>query len=129
MLQIGFGQGTTYSEWRIMSNMLSPMDKPRISIDFKRGDIVDARGQIGVILDVLESQETDNICLYVRFVHNLGNARPYDMLEISAQRMLGVDKWQVVGQTELEAAIAKRKSRLEKEIDDLRQIVLEKRQV
>ncbi len=112
-----------------MSNMLSPIEKPRISINFKRGDIVDARGQIGVVLDVLESQETDNICLYVRFVHNLGNARPYDMLEISPERMLGVDKWQVVGQAELEAAIEKRKTRLEKEIDGLRQMTLEQNQV
>lgn len=63
-----------------------------MSIKFKRGDIVNARGQIGVIIDVLESAETDNICLYVRFVHNLGNARPYDMLKLSPERMLGVDQ-------------------------------------
>ncbi len=76
-----------------MSNMLLPTEKLQTFIKFKRGDIVNARGQIGVIVDVLQSAETDNICLYIRFVHNLGNARPYDMLEISSERMLGVDKW------------------------------------
>lgn len=102
-----------------MSNMLSPTVKPLISIKFKRGDIVNARGQIGVIIDVLESVETDNICLYVRFVHNLGNARPYDMLELSPERMLGVDQWRTATREELEQAIAKRKSWLDKEIGEL----------
>ena len=45
--------------------------------------IVNALSQIGVIVDVLQSAETENICLYIRFVHNLGNARSYDMLELS----------------------------------------------
>jgi len=67
----------------------------------------------------LHSTETDNICLYVRFVHNLGNARPYDMLEISGERMLGVDKWTLATPQDLEEAIAKRKVRLEKEIEEL----------
>lgn len=102
-----------------MLNTLSPMEKPRISIKFKRGDVVNARGQIGVIIDVLESTETDNICLYVRFVHNLGNARPYDMLELSPERMLGVDQWDRATREELEQAIAKRKARLDKEISEL----------
>ena len=102
-----------------MSNTLSPTVKPRIFIKFKRGDIVNARGQIGVIIDVLESAETDNICLYVRFVHNLGNARPYDMLEISPERMLGVDQWRIATREELEQAIAKRKTWLDKEIGEL----------
>jgi hypothetical protein len=102
-----------------MSNTLSPTAKPRIFIKFKRGDIVNARGQIGVIIDVLESAETDNICLYVRFVHNLGNARPYDMLEISPERMLGVEQWRIAAREELEQAIAKRKAGLDKEIGEL----------
>jgi hypothetical protein len=102
-----------------MSNMLSPMEKPRISINFKRGDIVNARGQLGVIVDVLESAETDNICLYVRFVHNLGNARPYDMLELSPGRLLGVDQWRLATQEELEEAITRRKTWLDKEIGEL----------
>ena len=99
--------------------MLSPTEKPRIAIKFKRGDIVNARGQIGVIIDVFESAETDNICVYVRFVHNLGNARPYDMLEISPARLLGVDQWRIATREELEQAIARRKAWLEKEIGEL----------
>jgi hypothetical protein len=102
-----------------MSNTLSPTEKLRTSIKFKRGDIVNARGQIGVIIDVLESAETDNICLYVRFVHHLGNARPYDMLELSPQRLLGVDQWQMATREELEQAITKRKAWLDKEIGEL----------
>ncbi|MCP4165528.1 MAG: hypothetical protein GY759_06500 [Chloroflexi bacterium] len=99
--------------------MLLPTEKPQTFIKFKRSDIVNARGQIGVIVDVLQSVETDNICLYIRFVHNLGNARPYDMLEISSERMLGVDKWTLATQIDLEQAIAKRKTRLNKEVEEL----------
>ncbi|MCL4300031.1 MAG: hypothetical protein KJ077_30135 [Anaerolineae bacterium] len=106
-----------------MSNTLSPTVKPPISIDFKRGDIVNALGQIGVIIDVLQSTETNNICLYVRFVHNLGNARPYDVLELAPGRMLGVDKWTRATREDLEQAIAKRRARLGQEIDELLNIV------
>ena len=102
-----------------MSNMLLPTEKSQTFIKFKRGDIVNARGQIGVIVDVLQSAETDNVCMYVRFVHNLGNARPYDMLEISSERMLGVDKWTLATQKDLEQAIAKRRVRLDKEVEEL----------
>jgi len=94
-----------------------------VTIDFKRGDIVNALGQIGVVVDVLQSTETNNICLYVRFVHNLGNARPYDMLELSPERMMGVDKWTRATRRDLEQAIAKRRVRLDQEIDDLLNIV------
>jgi hypothetical protein len=90
-----------------------------ISIKFKRGDVVNARGQIGVIIDVLESVATENICVYVRFVHNLGNARPYDMLELSPERLLGVDQWRLATREELEQAISKRRTGLDKEIGDL----------
>ena len=70
-------------------------------------------------MDVLQSAETENICLYIRFVHNLGNARPYDMLELSPGRMLGVDKWTLATREDLEQAIAKRRARLDQEIDEL----------
>lgn len=102
------------------------MEKHPLSIKFKRGDIVNALGQIGVVLDVLESSETDNACLYVRFVHNLGNARPYDMLELSPGRTLGVERWTLASRAELEAAIAKRRDRLEAEIDELLQVARER---
>jgi hypothetical protein len=95
------------------------MGKHLMSINFIRGDIVNALGQVGVIVDVLQSAETENVCLYVRFVHNLGNARPYDMLELSPGRMMGVDKWTLATREELEQAIAKRRARLDQEIKDL----------
>lgn len=102
--------------------MLSLTENLQTSIKFKRGDIVNARGQIGVIVDVLQSTATDNICLYVRFVHNIGNSRPYDMLELSSDRMLGVDKWTLATLEELEQAITKRRSRLDQEIEALLRI-------
>ena len=100
------------------------MEQPQISINFRRGDIVHARGQIGVIVDVLESAETDNVCLYVRFVHNLGNARAYDVLELSPEKMLGVDQWRQASREDLETAIAKRRGSLDREIGDLLSIAL-----
>ena len=103
--------------------MLSLTEKPRTFIKFKRGDIVNARGQIGVIVDVLQSAETDNVCLYIRFVHNLGNVRPYDMLELSPERMLGVDRWTLATQAELEQAITRRRAQLDKEVEELWAIV------
>ena len=106
-----------------MSSMSLPMEKHQTFIKFKRGDI-NARGQIGVIVDVLQSMETENICLYVRFVHNLGNARAYDMLEISPERTLGVDKWTLATQEDLEKAIAKRKARLEQEVEEMLTVVV-----
>lgn len=54
------------------------------------GMIVDANGEIAVIVDVLRSEFTEAVCLFVRFPRNVGNARPYDMLELSPQRTLGV---------------------------------------
>jgi hypothetical protein len=41
------------------------------------------------------------------------------MLEISSERMLGVDKWTQATQKDLEEAIAKRKVRLDKEVEQL----------
>jgi len=32
--------------------------------DFKRGDIVNANGEIAVVLDVLRSTETSSVCIY-----------------------------------------------------------------
>lgn len=88
-------------------------------IDFKRGDIVNALGQIGVIIDVLESNETNNLCLYVRFIHNVGNARPYDILELSPDKRMGVEKWSLATRQDLEEALARRRANFEQEIDTL----------
>ncbi len=88
---------------------------------FKPGMIVDANGEIAVIVDILISQYTENACLYVRFPRNVGNARPYDILEISPQRTFGVEHWQPATQEQLEERLAARLLWLEKEIDQLRQ--------
>jgi hypothetical protein len=56
-------------------------------------------------------------------VHNLGNARPYDMLELSPGRMLGVDKWALATRADLGQAIAKRRARLDHEIDELLSLI------
>ena len=72
------------------------------------GMVVDANGEIAVIVDVLQSQYTENICLFVRFPRNVGNARPYDILEVSPQRTLGVEHWQPATQDQLEERLAAR---------------------
>lgn len=86
-------------------------------LTLKPGDIVNARGQIAVIVDVLHSVATERTCLYVRFVHNIGNARAYDMLEVTPQnvKLLGVDQWQPATQADLVDAISRRRASLEKE--------------
>jgi len=47
------------------------------------------------------------------------------MLEISPERTLGVDKWTLATQQELEEAITKRKARLEKEVEELLTVTAE----
>lgn len=86
--------------------------------DFSPGAIIDARGQIGVIVDVLRSATTQNVVLYVRFVHNIGNARQHDALELTPERItaLGVDKWQPTTVEQLQAAVDKRRQWLEREL-------------
>ena len=85
------------------------------------GMIVDANGEIAVIIDILISQFTENVCLFVRFPRNVGNARPYDILELSPQQTFGVEHWQPATQKQLEERLAARQLWLEKEIDQLRQ--------
>jgi hypothetical protein len=93
----------------------------KVVSDLKPGMIVDANGEIAVIVDVLRSQYTDQVCLFVRFPRNVGNARPYDILEVSPQRTLGVEQWQPATPAQLEERLAARQLWLEKEIDQLRQ--------
>lgn len=93
-----------------MSNTCLPTTKNPIYTSLKRGDIVNARGQLGVIVDHLKSSSTDASCLYISFVHNLGNSRDYDMLELTPARAkaLGVDKWTLATQEELSVALDSR---------------------
>jgi len=105
-----------------MSNTLSPTAPSQTFIKFKPGDIVNARGQIAVILDILASPHSDNVCLYIRFAHNIGNARPYDMLEISPDRMKGVDLWEPATMDELQQAIEKRRQVLDRELQEVIQM-------
>lgn len=102
-----------------MSNTLSPTVQSQPFIKFKPGDVVNARGQIAVILDILESPHSDNMCLYIRFIHNIGNARTYDMLEISADRMRGVDLWEPATMADLREAVEKRRDFLDKQLQEV----------
>ncbi|MBK8989627.1 MAG: hypothetical protein IPM39_26810 [Chloroflexi bacterium] len=86
------------------------------------GMVVDANGEIAVIVDVLRSQFTETVCLLVRFPRNVGNARPYDMLEVSPQRTLGVEHWRPATPEELEERLAARRSWLERELGRLREM-------
>lgn len=87
-----------------------------LTINFKRGDVVKTIRGIAVIVDVLESRETDNLCLYVRFVDNIGNSRKYDMLELTPGNTLGVEEWQLATREEFLEAIENRRRRFEKEL-------------
>jgi len=92
-----------------------------MSINFKRGDIVNANGEIAVIIDVLRSADTGNLVLKVRFTRNIGDSRPYDTLDLTPTKakLLRVDQWQPATCADLEAAIEKRRSHLEQEISEL----------
>lgn len=87
----------------------------------KRGDIISAMGQIGVVIDALRSSETENMCLYIAFVHNIGNSRQYDMLELTPTRAtaIGADRWQLATPADLAAAIEKRRQAIEKSIQSI----------
>ena len=89
--------------------------------DFRPGMIVDANGEIAVILDVLRSPFTDTVCLFVRFPRNVGNARPYDILELTPQRTYGVEQWEPATTEQLENRLAARQAWLQAEIEQLRQ--------
>jgi hypothetical protein len=78
-----------------------------MSFKFKRGDVVMAFGQIGIIRDVLAStQETGNECVYVSFVHNLGNSRQYDMLELTPENDRGTSEWRLATFAEYDKAMS-----------------------
>lgn len=90
---------------------------------FRPGMVVDANGEIAVIVDVLHSAFTDTVCLFVRFPRNVGNARPYDILELTPQRTYGVERWELATTEQLENRLAARQAWLETEIEQLRQSV------
>lgn len=87
--------------------------------NLKPGQVYNAHGDIAVIIDVLRSQFTNNIALYVRFVRNIGNARSYDILEITPEKHLGVVEWEPVSPGELARAIQKRGAVVQRELDAL----------
>lgn len=87
--------------------------------NLKPGQVYNAHGEIAVIIDVLRSQFTDNIALYVRFVRNIGNARQYDILEITPERHLGVMGWQPATIGELGQAVSRRQDSVSGEIEKL----------
>jgi len=101
-----------------MLNICSSTTNGHPFIDFAPGTIIDARGQICVIVDVLHSAATANTVLYVRFVHNIGNARQYDVMELTPERInaIGVDQWKPATVEQLQAAIEKRRQWLEREL-------------
>ncbi len=91
-----------------------------MNISFKRGDVVNALGEIAVVKDVLKSDDTGNVVLFVRFVRNIGDSRPYDSLIISPERDMGVSQWENVSPDKLNEAIEKRLEFIRKEVEDLK---------
>lgn len=86
---------------------------------FYPGAIVEANGEVAVIIDVLKSEFTDNVSLHVRFPRNVGNARPYDVLEISPTRTLGIENWQPATPEQLQTRLDARRRWLDSEIEKL----------
>jgi hypothetical protein len=86
---------------------------------FYPGAIIDANGEIAVIVDLLESRYTGNVNICVRFPRNVGNARPYDILEVSPVRTLGVEKWQPATLEQLQTRLETRRLWLDGEIEKL----------
>jgi hypothetical protein len=90
---------------------------------FKRGDIVDAYGDIAIILDVLRSEHTDNVSVYVRFVRNIGDSRPFDALSISPSRPQGTNEWKLVSKERLLERIKARQKYIAQEIESLLNLI------
>ncbi|GEM_PF-2321087 len=99
------------------------MEKSQPFFNFKRGDIVDAWGDLAIILDVLRSEFTDNVTVYVRFVRNIGDSRPFDVLTISPQSPQGTQEWHKAHPEVLAERIAKRQTYIQREIDNLMSLV------
>ncbi len=91
-----------------------------MNIGFKRGDVVSALGEIAVIRDVLKSDDTGSVVLFVRFVRNIGDSRPYDTLVISPERDMGVSQWETVAPDRLNEAIERRLEYIRKEVSELK---------
>jgi len=91
-----------------------------MNISFKRGDVVNALGEIAVVKDVLKSDDTGNVVLFVRFARNIGDSRPYDTLVISPERDMGVSQWENVSPDKFNEAIEKRLEFIRKEVEDLK---------
>ena len=89
--------------------------------NLRRGDIVNARGQIGVVYDVLKSADTDTVFILMAFVHNIGNSRQYDILEFTPQRarVYGADMWEYATVEQLEAALSNRRRALDKALGEV----------
>ncbi len=94
--------------------------------NLKPGQIYNAHGEIAVIVDVLRSQFTPNIALYVRFIRNIGNARQYDILEITPEKHLGVLEWEPASQEDLASAIEKRGAVVARELEAITKLAEEK---
>lgn len=104
-----------------MSNISLPTMKSLLYTELKRGDIVNARGQIGVVYDVLKSADTDTVFILMSFVHNIGNSRLYDILEFTPQRarVYGADMWEYATVEQLEKALDNRRHSLVKALNDV----------
>ena len=89
--------------------------------NLSRGDIVNARGQIGVVYDVLKSADTDTVFILMAFIHNVGNSRQYDVLEFTPQRarVYGADMWEYATVEQLEAALSNRRRALDKALGEV----------
>lgn len=89
-----------------------------VDVNFAPGDYVDAFGQPAKIVDVLKSEYTGSRCLFVRFARNFGNARSFDMLEVTSETTNGIPLWTKISKEQYTNAIKRRIEVLQKEIND-----------
>ena len=60
----------------------------------KIGGIYDACGNVAIIKDILKSKTSGTVILFVRFVRNIGDSRPHDILTLAPGKWdMGISEW------------------------------------
>lgn len=91
----------------------------RPALKFKPKDIVIIQGKIAVVLDVLESSYSENVCMYVHFIHKIGTGQNHDMLEVSINRRGGIAFWKPATMADLLQAIEKHQQTCDEQLQEI----------
>ena len=96
---------------------------PSIEFPFRRGDVLDANGSVAIVLDVFPSLYSDTTIIWVRFVHNIGDSRSHDTLELKPGDPFGILTWTPATDAELASRVERKQAHLLGEIDGLLELV------